>query len=369
MRPVSNSVAVRHSLVASARGTSYAWPALIAVAILLIATAVVEPNFFAYSNWPQASIAVCPFVLIAMAQAPPVSSGHGGLDLSVGPLAGFITVFIAAVLLPAGISSPETVLPLALGVGIGVGVVNGILIAFARLPAVIVTLAAYLAISGLSVQVLPSPGGSMPTWLTDVSGRYGPLPGAIVLILVVAFAWLLLQASAFRRNLVLLGGDDRLAFTAGIRVAGMRVGVYMISGAVAATAGLSLAATLGSGDPTVGAYYSLVSFAGVALGGVSLIGGRGGMLGAAAGGAILFLIQNLLTVDQVSTFHQQIAEGVILLLALAINSLALRMRQRRYRTVAGHEVHGWRGRLSLLRDSDSTTEPEESHIGVVGETQ
>ncbi len=189
-----------------------------------------------------------------------------------------------------------------------------------------------------------------------------------MLILVVAFAWLLLQASAFRRNLVLLGGDDRLAFTAGIRVAGMRVGVYMISGAVAAHADLSLTfATLGSGDPTVGAYYLLVSFAGVALGGVSLIGGRGGMLGAAAGGAILFLIQNLLTVDQVSTFHQQIAEGVILLLALAINSLALRMRQRRYRAVAGYEVHRLRGRLSLLRDSESAADPDESHIEFVGE--
>ena len=368
MNPESTLTATKHSVVAALRATSYAWPALIAVAILLIATAIAEPNFFSYSNWPQASIAVAPFVLIAMAQAPPISSGHGGLDLSVGPLAGFITVFIAAVLLPAGIASPQAVLPLVLGVGIGVGAVNGILISYGRLPAVIVTLAAYLAISGLSLQVLPSPGGSAPTWLTNVSGRYGPFPGAIVLILVVAMAWLLLQTTAFRRNLVLLGGDDRLAFTAGIRVAVMRVGVYMISGAVAATAGLALAATLGSGDPTVGAYYSLVSFAGVALGGVSLIGGRGGMLGAAAGGAILFLIQNLLTVDQVSTFHQQIAEGVILLLALAINSLALRMRQRRYRTVAGHEAQGWRERLALLRTAEDPTEPEETHAGVIGDT-
>jgi ribose transport system permease protein len=230
-----------------------------------------------------------------------------------------------------------------------------------------VTLAAYLAISGLSVQVEPSPSGSVPVWLTNLSGRYGPVPGAIVLIVAVAVAWLLLQTSAFRRNLVLLGGDERLAFTAGIPVGVMRVVVYMISGAVAAVAGLALAATLGSGDPTVGAYYSLVSFAGVALGGVSLVGGRGGMLGAAAGGAILFLIQNLLTVDQVSTFHQQIAEGVILLLALAINSLALRMRQRRYRTVAGHEPGGWRESLGLLRGSDIEADADESHVGVVGE--
>jgi ribose transport system permease protein len=302
--------------------------------ILAIATALSEPSFFNQSNWPEDSIAFAPFVLIAMAQAVPISSGNGGLDLSVGPLAGFVTVFIAAVLMPRGIQSPEEVIPIVIGLGAVVGAANGLLVAYGRLPAVIVTLAGYLAISGLSLEVLGSPGGSVPTWLTDISGSYGPVPGAIVLIAAVCVVWIALQASAFRRNLVLVGGDDRLAFTAGVNVGAVRVGAYVVAGAVAAVAGLALAASLGSGDPTVGQYYSLVSFAGVALGGVSLIGGRGGMLGAAAGGAILFLIQNLLTVAQVSTFHQQIAEGLILLLALAVNSAALRARHRRYGPLA-----------------------------------
>ena len=325
----AGSSAIRRIRVA-ARSTAYAWPAFAAVAALAIVTAVDEPSFYSRSNWSEASIAFAPFVLIAMAQAAPIVSGNGGLDLSVGPLAGFMTVMIAAVLVPAGITSPFAVLPIAVGVGVATGVLNGVLIAYGRLPAVIVTLAGYLVISGLSLQLLPSPGGSVPGWLTGLAGSYGPVPGALVLVAVVFVVWLVLQRTAFRRNLLVVGGDDRLAFTSGVNVALVRVGAYIVAGATAACAGLALAASLGSGDPTVGPDYSLISFAGVALGGVSLAGGRGGMGGAAAGGAILFLIQNLLTIAQVSTFHQQIVEGAILLLALTTNSLALKLRQRRY---------------------------------------
>lgn len=322
--------AVVRRLGASVRSTSYAWPAFAAVAVLAIVTAFDEPSFYARNNWPEAGIALAPFMLIAMAQAAPIVSGNGGLDLSVGPLAGFMTVLIAAVLVPAGITSPFAVLPIAVGVGVAAGVLNGVLIAYGRLPAVIVTLAGYLVISGLSLQLLPSPGGSVPSWLTGLAGSYGPVPGALVLVAVAFAAWLILQRTAFRRNMLVVGGDDRLAYTSGVNVALVRVGAYVVAGATAACAGLALAASLGSGDPTVGPDYSLISFAGVALGGVSLAGGRGGMGGAAAGGAILFLIQNLLTIAQVSTFHQQIVEGAILLLALTTNSLALTLRRRRY---------------------------------------
>jgi ribose transport system permease protein len=318
------------SVVASARGTAYGWPAFVAAAALAVATAIVEPAFYSPNNWSAASVAFAPFVLVSMAQAAPIVSGNGGLDLSVGPVAGFMTVLIAAELVPHGITSPALVIPIVIGAGAAIGLLNGVLVAYGRLPAVIVTLAAYLVASGVALQLLPSPGGEVPGWLTDMAGSYGPIPAALVLVGAVFVAWIALQATAYRRNLLIVGGDDRLAFTSGVNVAAIRVGAYVVAGIVAACAGLALAASLGSGDPTVGPNYSLISFAGVALGGVSLVGGRGGMLGAAAGGAILFLIQNLLTVDQVSTFHQQIVEGAILLLALTANSFALKLRQRRY---------------------------------------
>lgn len=143
-----------------------------------------------------------------------------------------------------------------------------------------------------------------------------------------------LQRTAFRRNLVAVGGDERVAYTAGINVARVRASAYVLSGGLAAVAGITLTAMLGSADPTVGPPYTLTSIAGTALGGISLAGGRGGLLGAAAGGAILFLVENRLTLARVSVFHLQIAYGAILIVALAINSLGERYHRSRLAALA-----------------------------------
>jgi ribose transport system permease protein len=177
--------------------------------------------------------------------------------------------------------------------------------------------------------VLPTAGGAAPEWLKALAGSIGGMPGLLLLFLAIAAAWLLLTLSAYRRNLLATGGDERAAYTAGVNVTGVRIIAYVISGIVAALAGLAFTAVLGSGDPSVGAPYTLTSVAGVALGGVALSGGRGGLLGAAAGGAILFLIENLLTLAQMSIFYLQIAYGVILLAALAVNAASDRLRRRR----------------------------------------
>jgi ribose transport system permease protein len=145
---------------------------------------------------------------------------------------------------------------------------------------------------------------------------------------------LALQRTAFRRNLVAVGGDERVAYTAGINVARVRASAYVLSGGLAAVAGITLTAMLGSAHPTVGPPYTLTSIAGTALGGISLAGGRGGLLGAAAGGAILFLVENLLTLARVSVFHLQIAYGAILIVALAINSLGERYHRSRLAALA-----------------------------------
>jgi ribose transport system permease protein len=309
--------------------TSYAWPALIATVLLIVVTEAVNPGFLAASNLGPVAVVLTPFVLISMAQALPIVSGHGGLDLSVGPLAGFVTVLVAATLEPAHITNVVPVLAIVLGIGVFAGAVNGVLIAYVRIPPVIVTLGSYLVLSGLATQVLPSPGGSVPSWLSGLAGTAAGIPLMIIPVALVIAFWLWLKSTSFLRNLLVMGGDERCAFSAGINTELLRVCVYMISGLIAVVAGIALAASLGSGDATVGANYSLISFAGAALGGISLAGGRGGMLGAAAGGCILFLVQNLLTLANVSVFQQQIAEGLLLVFALAANSMGLKLRLRR----------------------------------------
>ena len=307
--------------------TSYAWASIGAAVALYVANVGFQPSFASPGNWASILAVTAPFLLIGMAQALPVLAGNGGLDLSLGPLMGFVTVLIAIELVPAGISAPELLIPVVLAIGFGAGMVNGFLVAFVRLPAIIATLGAYLFYTGFGLYLLPSPSGNVPGWLMHLSRSYGPIPAMLVPLFAVAVFWLLLTRTAYRRNLLAVGGDDRAAYTAGANVALIRCSAYAFGGMLAAVAGLALAATLGSGDSTVGPPYTITSIAAVARGGISRSGGRGGLLGGAAGGAIIFLIQNLLTVANVSVFELDIANGIMLILALALNSFVLARRR------------------------------------------
>lgn len=309
------------------RNSSAIAPTVIAV-VLFVANALAEPSFIGTGNWAPTLAVASPFIFTALAQAPAMLAGNGGLDLSVGPFAGFATVVVATVFVPAGLGSPGILIPLVLAFGLCAGAVNGFLIAYLRLPPIIATLGTYLFYSGLATHLLPSPGGTIPAWLANLVGTYGPVPGLLIVFIVVGVCWTLFVRTAYHRNLLAVGGDDRAAYTAGVNVAMVRLIAYALAGLLAALAGLLLAAAINGGDATVGPSYSLTSIAAVALGGVSLAGGRGGLFGAAMGGAILYLIQNLLTVAHVSVFQLNIANGVILIIALALNGALERLRKR-----------------------------------------
>ena len=137
------------------------------------------------------------------------------------------------------------------------------------------------------------------------------------------------------RNLLNTGGDDMAAFTSGINVNAVRLIAYAIAGLLAAVAGLLLAGTIQSGDAMAGPIYTVTSLAGITLGGVSLAGGRGGLLGAALGGMTYYLIQNLLTIAHVSVHALKIASGLVLVLALALNGLIAAGHRRRMNTRQG----------------------------------
>lgn len=308
---------------------SYAWPVLAAMVIFTVLNAVASPAFTDTSNWNGMLIGVAPFILTAMAQTAPVMSGDGGIDLSVGPLAGLVNALVTSILVPSGWSDPVTIIGISLGVGILSGLLNGFLIAVVRVQPIIATLGTFLAYQGITLEMLPMAGGQAPAWLVGIAGTFGGLSGMLVLIIVVGLFWLAFERSAYRRNLLAIGGDSRAAYASGVNVAGVRIIAYVIGGVLAAVAGLVFTAALGSGDPRVGVPYTLTSIAAVALGGIALSGGRGGMLGAAAAGTLLFLIQTLFTLAQVSIFYIQIMYGVILLVALTLNAAGERARRGR----------------------------------------
>jgi ribose transport system permease protein len=311
------------------KARSYAWPALAGLALFVVLNAIASPAFTDPSNWNGLMVGVAPFVIVAMAQTTSVLSGDGGIDLSVGPLAGMVNAVVAAVLVPAGWSDPFSVIGVALLVGILSGLLNGFMVSVVRVQPIIATLGTFLAYQGITLEMLPMAGGSAPDWLLAVAESHAGVPGVLILMIGLGAAWLALERTAFRRNLLAVGGDSRAAYAAGVNIVAVRILAYVIGGMLAAVAGLVFTAALGSGDPRVGVPYTLTSIAAVALGGVALTGGRGGMLGAAAAGALLFLMQTLFTLAQVSIFWLQIVYGCVLLVALTLNAGGERYRRRR----------------------------------------
>ena len=275
-------------------------------------------------------IGAAPFIITAMAQTAVVMSGDGGVDLSVGPLAGLVNALIASVLVPHGWTDPclPRSAPPCLLASLR-AFLNGIMVAVVRVQPIIATLGTYLAYQGITLEMMPMAGGQAPDWLVALANSRGGVPGVLVLLVALGIAWLAFERTAFRRNLLAVGGDARAAYASGVNVAAVRIIAYVIGGILAAIAGLVFTAALGSGDPRVGVPYTLSSIAAVALGGVALSGGRGGMLGSAAAGALLFLIQTLFTLAQVSIFYIQIMYGVILFLALTLNAAGERARRGR----------------------------------------
>jgi ribose transport system permease protein len=318
----------RQSLRSRALDSYLTVPTVILV-VLLIANIILQPSLVSESNWASTLAVMVPFILTAMAMAMPVLSGNGGLDLSIGPFAGFVSVLVAQVFAQHGLGAPEVLIPLSLIVGLAGGSLNGVLVSYVRLPPIIATLGTYLLYEGLSAQILPAPGGTVPTWLSNLNGSYGKFPAILIPLIVVGIAFWGLSRTAFYRNVKAVGGDERAAYTSGINTSVVRFGCYALGGMLAAIAGLLLAGFEQQGDATVGTPYTISAITAVALGGISLAGGRGGMLGAAIGGVVLFLITNFLSAAHVSPYGVDIVNGGALVAALALSQYLDRRRRAR----------------------------------------
>ncbi|WP_432990617.1 ABC transporter permease [Dactylosporangium sp. CA-233914] len=311
-----------------ARRVPYYVPATLAVVVMLVLT-VGESTDFLHSGWKLVLVYASPLLLLAMAQTPVVLSGGGGLDLSVGPAAGLVSVVIAAVLVPHQLSVAWFVVASTVLLGAAIGALNGTLVTLVRIPPIIATLATYLVFAGLATQILGAPTGFLPAWMSWFTGTDGPVPNVLWVLVGVGGLWWLLTRTAYGRNLMLVGSNDRAAFTAGVNVTAVRFLAYVVTGIMTGIAGLVLTAVLGGADATVGPTYTLKAVAAVALGGISLAGGRGGLVGATAGAALLFLIQNYLTLTEASSFVLQVAYGIVLIAAIVANGAWDRKRKAR----------------------------------------
>ena len=247
---------------------------------------------------------------------------QGGIDLSVGS-----TAALAAVLMGDLMFKGLPVIPAVLiGLGIGVlcGVINGLLIAIVRLQPFIVTLgtlslyraAALIYTGGNPILSVP------PTFRAFFTSDIGPLPMPVVLVLIVTgLAWVLLRRTPLGEYLLAVGGSEEAARISGAPVNLTKISAYALSGFLAAMAALVLVGRLGAAEPILGQQWELNAIAAAAIGGASLMGGKGSITGTLIGAIILGAMLNGLTLMNVQAFWQLAATGVIILLAMVIDRM------------------------------------------------
>jgi len=291
--------------------------ALVLLAALLIANIIAQPSFANPSNWPETLAIFAPFAVAALASTPAIMSGGGGIDISIGPLMTVIDMVIVADLLPHGLGSPWIVVPLCLVMGAAVGALNGALVTVLRFQPVVATLCMNFILTGLATQIEGSTTPQGATWWTDdLASSFGPIPGGLIVIVVVLAIWLALSRTAYLRNLYATGGDDATAFSAGVDVTRVRILAYTTGGLFAGIGGLALMAVLREGEAGDATMYTLVALAAVALGGTAFSGKRGSLLGTLCGAGCMYLITNVLSASRVPDTWTDAIYGALLLIAV-----------------------------------------------------
>ncbi len=243
----------------------------------------------------------------------------GGIDLSVSSVVTLSNVFAAGMM--AG--QDARLLPVAvvcLSVGLLAGATNALVIIKLRVVPIIATLGMMVIGQGIALIYTREPIGIIPRSLMALAqGRIGELPTSTLwMTLIIAAAMILLYKASYGRHLYAVGGDDEIARISGISVNRVRATAYLVSGLLAAMTGLYLTSRMGSGDPSVGPGLELDSIAAVLLGGTILGGGRGGLIGTIAGVLVLVLLNNVFNQLGLNVWYQQIAKGIIIVLAVTI---------------------------------------------------
>jgi len=280
----------------------------------MIVGAIVAPSFLSAGNIRSLLLSSAILMIFAIGQTFVISTA--GIDLSVAAIAQLSGVALGLVV--AAGSSPELGILVALAVGTAAGALNGFLISRLKISDFIVTLGTFSAFSGLTLllsdarpQIVNS-----PTLLAISTGGIGPMSYLLLIALVVAaVGYLLIFHTRFGTHVLAVGGNRKAADAMGLSFGNVKVGVYAISGLLAAIAGILLVARLGAAEPTAGSAYQLTSIAAAVLGGVSLFGGKRSIVGPLIGAVVLTGVVNLLTIAGVPVYYQPIAVGAVVVLA------------------------------------------------------
>lgn len=292
--------------------------------ILLSIAVLRAPSLMSASGIGAAIIVVTPLILATYALMASTISGRGTIDLSVGPLIGFINVTLIQLHMGGLLDNPIAVFLYCMVVGALYQFLFALIVIYVRVQPIIVSLSGYLALSGINLVILPRPGGMAPDFMAEWGYGTSIFSPILIILLIATAAWLLFTATAFYTHLRLMGSDERAAYTSGVPITVVRIGAHLISGCFAGLAAICFTALISSGDPSQGTTYTLIAVTALVLGGASLAGGRGGVFGSALGAINLYLITYVLSTfnfGTVQSFVTNLAYGTILVVSLLLTLL------------------------------------------------
>jgi ribose transport system permease protein len=294
----------------------------LAVLGLIAAFASRSDVFLTVPNFRNVGLQAAALAAVSFGQTVVILTA--GLDLSVGSIVALVSVMTAFAMLQFGILGGVLV---ALVVGVAAGMLNGLIVTRLRVFPFIATLATMSLFSGLALNLA---GGTPVIGLSTAYSNLAfqrllgvPYPVIVSLLLLVS-TFLILRYLRIGRNIYAIGGNQEAARLSGLSVDSVKVAAYMYSGFCSAVGALILTARVASGQPTLGESLALESVAAVVLGGVSLFGGRGSVIGVAFGVAFVSILSNGLNLLNVSSYTQMMVIGAALVGAVAIDQLWIR---------------------------------------------
>lgn len=294
---------------------------VIALIILMAVITIINSNFLTANNLLNLLLQVTSNALIAFGMTFVILTG--GIDLSVGSILALSSALTAGLL---GSGMPVTLaILISLILGCILGMMNGLLISYGKLAPFIVTLATMTIFRGATLVYTngnPITKGLSDTFLFQFLGQ-GYIVGipfpVIIMFIVFIVLYVLLHKTAFGKSVYAIGGNEKAAYISGVKLNKVKIIIYSISGMMASISGLIITSHLSSAQPTAGASYEMDAIAAVVLGGTSLSGGKGRILGTLIGALIIGVLNNGLNIIGVSAFWQQVVKGVVILIAVLID--------------------------------------------------
>ena len=332
--PDVQSLARSAGLIDKLRRVGAGYPALFGMPMLLIAflaaTVAIHPTFDSFDA-QSVAMAALPLACASAAQAVVVISG--GIDLSIGSVIAVANVLAASTMRNASFGEAVLLAAAILVAGAVIGAVNALLVLLSRVPDVIATLTTGFIWGGVALMILEKPGGGAPPEFLNLgTGAFITewLSNSLVLLLIaLAAIWIPIRMSKTGLRIYATGSDRIAAFRSGVNVERARLMAYVVSGLFSAVAGLGLTMTTGIGSPRAGVLYTLSGLAAVVIGGVSLTGGRGGVIGPVIAAFVLTLIPADLIFLNIDPNFGQVIQGTLIVLVVMAGGLITTLRQRK----------------------------------------